>query len=226
MTDRDDATRADTAADSDGERSPDARAADHAGIDRLTTEVLPALVARLAATGLAELEVREDDWRLRVRRPATGTNHGRRATDRPGRSQPGHAAHGHAPSALEGHRVARSGSASSNGANPGPGSTPSSGGDAGLPGGTIATSPAVGIFQPRPDLRPGTAVKAGDRLGIVDVLGIPQEIVAPADGIVGTSLAEAGNAVEYGQDLIRIELTAAGGSGPAAATGGDPGGDA
>jgi hypothetical protein len=27
------------------------------------------------------------------------------------------------------------------------------------------------------------------------------------DGIIGTSLAEAGVAVEYGQELVRIELT-------------------
>jgi pyruvate/2-oxoglutarate dehydrogenase complex dihydrolipoamide acyltransferase (E2) component len=38
------------------------------------------------------------------------------------------------------------------------------------------------------------------------MLGIPQEVVAPADGIVGASLVEAGQTVEYGQDLVIIEL--------------------
>jgi biotin carboxyl carrier protein len=51
-------------------------------------------------------------------------------------------------------------------------------------------------------------VRAGDSLGHVDVLGVPQEIEAPADGIVGSTLVEAGMAVEYGQELIRLELTA------------------
>jgi biotin carboxyl carrier protein len=57
-------------------------------------------------------------------------------------------------------------------------------------------------------MTPGTRVRSGDRLGAVDVLGIPQEVVAPSDGILGASLAEAGQAVEYGQDLIVIELAA------------------
>jgi biotin carboxyl carrier protein len=38
------------------------------------------------------------------------------------------------------------------------------------------------------------------------MLGIPQEVVAPADGIVGASLVEAGQTVEYGQELVIIEL--------------------
>ena len=74
------------------------------------------------------------------------------------------------------------------------------------PNRAVATSPAVGIFQPRPEMRPGTRVRAGDRLGAVDMLGIPQEVIAPADGILGASLVEAGQAVEYGQELVVIEL--------------------
>jgi biotin carboxyl carrier protein len=70
----------------------------------------------------------------------------------------------------------------------------------------VATSPAVGIYQPRKDAGPGTRVRAGDRLGAVDMLGIPQEVVAPVDGLVGASLAEAGQPVEFGQDLVVIEL--------------------
>jgi biotin carboxyl carrier protein len=54
----------------------------------------------------------------------------------------------------------------------------------------------------------GTRVRAGDRLGVVDMLGVPHEVVAPMDGVIGASLVEAGHAVEYGQELIRIELAA------------------
>src|SRR5207342_468996 len=74
----------------------------------------------------------------------------------------------------------------------------------------VATSPAVGIFKPRPDARAGTRVRSGDRLGSVDMLGVAQEVVAPTDGVVGASLVEAGDAVEYGQDLIVIEFATAG----------------
>ena len=42
------------------------------------------------------------------------------------------------------------------------------------------------------------------------MLGIPQEVVAPTGGVVGASLVEPGDAVEYGQDLIVIEFATAG----------------
>ena len=38
------------------------------------------------------------------------------------------------------------------------------------------------------------------------------EVVAPSDGVVGASLVEPGDAVEYGQDLILIEVASAGSS--------------
>ncbi len=192
-----------------------ARLADHEAIERLAGELLPSLIAKLGATGLGELEVREDDWRVRLRRPAEpgGPAYGRRASDRPSRSQPGHAGHGHAPAAVEPHR----------GTPPGRSMTPVGPGHAGtdtpgagaLPPGVddahesyraVATSPAVGVFQPKADVTAGTKVRAGDRLGVVDVLGMPQAVVAPVDGLVGASLVEPGEAVEYGQELIWIEL--------------------
>ena len=38
------------------------------GFEGLTDEVLPALIARLRASRLGELEVRTDDWHVRLRR--------------------------------------------------------------------------------------------------------------------------------------------------------------
>ena len=197
-------------------RPAEARADDHAAIDRLAGELLPALVAKLTATGLGEIEVREDDWKVRVRRPPGGTvqRHGRRASDRASRPQPGHEGHGHAPGAVEAHRSARIGqtSHSSNGSSPIPSPRPVAEHDAperrapADPSRAIATSPAVGVFRPRPDARPGTRVRAGDRLGVVDMLGIPQDVVAPADGIVAQVLVESGDAVEYGQELVELDL--------------------
>ena len=48
--------------------------------------------------------------------------------------------------------------------------------------------------------------QGGDRIGVVDMLGVPQDVLAPGDGIIGSALVEAGDAVEFGQDLLEIEL--------------------
>jgi len=201
--------------------------ADHAGIARLTDELLPALIAKLATTQLGELEVREGDWHIRLRRPyGVGPGEGRRATDKPSRAQPGHEGHGHPRAAVEGHRPGRSSGSGGSSIPGGTGTTAGtgaasasngtgrggSGGDHdGEDGGrsrSVATSPAVGIFNPGPKGVSGTRVRSGDVLATVDVLGVRQDVQAPADGVVGATLVEAGMAVEYGQDLIRIELTA------------------
>jgi biotin carboxyl carrier protein len=202
-------------------RTAEARAADHATIERLAEDLVPALIAKLSATGLGEIEIAEEAWTVRVRRPGEASSgHGRRTSDKPSRSQPGHAGHGHGPAGFEGHRSARETkpvaatlAGSTNGAGPTKafGADASGGGQRSADDGTdphrvVATSPAVGVFQPRAEMKPGTRVRNGDRLGAVDMLGIPQEVVAPADGILGASLVEAGQAVEYGQELIVIEL--------------------
>jgi biotin carboxyl carrier protein len=193
----------------EAERSANDRLADHAQIERLTDDLLPALAAKLGASGLAEIEVREGPWKVRLRRPpgANGSTQGRRSTDRPSRAQPGHSEHGHAPVALESHR----GSVGWEGLGltpVGPGRPAGTTGGDGRAHRAIATSPAVGIFQGRPEMRPGTRVRAGDRLGFVDVLGVRQEVISPVDGMVGATLVDAGDAVEYGQELVRIELAA------------------
>jgi acetyl-CoA carboxylase biotin carboxyl carrier protein len=214
-------------ADRQRERTSDAsRKRDHAGIARLTDELLPALIAKLGTTQLGELEVREGEWHVRLRRPfGTGPGEGRRSTDKPSRSQPGHEGHGHARAAPEGHRGGRGGASAGAGAGGPSGTTAGTGAasastngtgaarpgreaDAADKSRTMATSPAVGIFQPGPRAAAGTRVRVGDALGSVNVLGVPQEVLAPADGIVGSTLVESGTAVEYGQELIRIELTA------------------
>ena len=192
-------------ADRRTDRTDADRSADHAAIDRLSAELLPALIAKLGATGLGELEVREGAWRVRLRRPGvaaigTTTAKERRAGDRGARPGATPAA-AHAGASLTPVGPGRDGR---DGAGPGH--------DARTDGPIVASSPAVGIFQPRPEARAGTKVRAGDRLGSVDMLGIPQEVLAPSDGVVGASLVEPGDAVEYGQDLIVIEFASAGAS--------------
>ena len=174
-------------------RSAADRTADHAAIDRLSGELLPALIAKLGATGLGELEVREGGWRVRLRRPADGgaPRRERRVGDRAGdraRERSGERAAEHGAERPE--RAAHHGLEAVT---------------ARTESRKVATSPAVGIFQPRAELTAGTRVRSGDRLGAVDMLGVPQEVLAPVDGVVGTSLVEPGEAVEYGQELLVIE---------------------
>ena len=82
-------------------RTRRARAADHAAIDRLADELVPALVAKLAATGLGEIEVARDlegpGPPARRERPRSSADDGPAVA-----TQPGHAGHGHAPASLEG----------------------------------------------------------------------------------------------------------------------------
>ena len=179
-----------------GGLSEASRKVDHAGIARLADELLPALIAKLGSTELAELEVREGAWQVRLRRPfGGGSGDGRRAGEKPSRSQPGHEGHRHGRAVLEGRHGSKGGATNGTGGHDGEKSRP------------VATSPAVGIFQPGSRAASGTRVRAGDSLGSVNVLGVPQDVLAPVDGIVGATLVEAGTAVEYGQQLIRLELT-------------------
>jgi biotin carboxyl carrier protein len=166
-------------------RAAATRSADHAAIDRLTAELLPALIAKLGATGLGEIEVREGRWRVRLRRPGE-----------PSGPAP-------SPSSSSRSRGERSERAAERA--PRPVTSGADGHSAPAAPRAVATSPAVGNYRPRTDLTVGDRVRAGDRLGAVDMLGVAQEVVAPFDGIVGGSLVESGDAVEYGQELLHVE---------------------
>lgn len=172
------------------ERTAEERAADHAAIDRLADDVLPALIAKLGATGLGELEVREGGWRVRLRRPAGGKGLSRpaRTSDRAAGDRSERSAERPAERAARTlHRPLEAKTAQTESR-------------------AVATSPAVGIYRPRADLSVGARVRAGDRVGAVDILGVAQEVVAPVDGILGSSLVESGDAVEYGQEILVIEF--------------------
>jgi acetyl-CoA carboxylase biotin carboxyl carrier protein len=185
----------DRGADASGDR-----AADHAAIERLTDELLPALIAKLGATGLGELEVRQGGWKVRLRRPAGQAT----PIQTPGRERKG----GDRPA---GERSERPPERTSERA-PRTLHRPLEAKTARTESRAVATSPAVGIFRSRPELSAGTRVRAGDRLGAVDMLGVAQEVVAPMDGILGASLVESGDAVEYGQEILVIQLTPGPGS--------------
>ena len=187
-----------------GERSAEQRQADHAGLARLSDTLVPALVSKLNASGLGELEVREGDWRVRLRRPS-GTASGSRRAERP---RLGVHVASHVPSAAVAQPSPAPGGSAATPASPETGDPPSG------PRRELATSPAVGVF--RPGAAVGTRVRAGDRIAVVDLLGIPQEVFAPIDGILVEILATGGDAVEYGEEVAVVEIeTAAELPGPA-----------
>lgn len=215
------------------------RPPDHVQIHQLAQRLVPALAARLAASGLGEVEIREGRWKIRLRRlpPREGgvDGEGREvritegpapegeagwplpspaspwspspstASPSPSASSPSPSTPSSSPSTDAPSPAGWTGAATGGGeAAPLP-AQPGLGGGEGGPGSEeriVATSPAVGYFSPRPDLRPGLVVRAGDPLGEVDVLGVGQEVAAPADGVVAATLVVAGQAVEYGQELV------------------------
>jgi biotin carboxyl carrier protein len=186
------------------ERAPQARLDDHAAIDRLADELVPALVAKLGANGLGELEVREGTWRVRLRMPADGpVAAGRRATTGRGGARAADASRGE--HARGEHARGEAAAATGVGHSSVPAAVGSESAPAAGPSRLIATSPAVGYFRPRAELHAGTKVRAGDRIGTVDVLGIAQDLVAPGDGLIGATLVAAGEPVEYGQAVIILE---------------------
>lgn len=157
---------------------------DHEAINRLADDLLPALIARLSGSGLGEIEVREGSWKARLRKPVSSEKRAAARVEHVGhaaaitRSAPSHREDRHAADTVSDEE----------------------------PGVVIARSPAVGVYTPRRDLVVGMHVRSGDRIGSVDVLGVQQDVLSPIEGVIGSSLAEAGEAVEYGQELVRIEL--------------------
>jgi len=172
---------------SHADRTPAQREADHAGLARLAETLVPALVQKLSSSGLGELEVREGSWRIRLRRPsgaAAVTGTGRR-TDRPRLA-------GHAPE--PGSRATREAARD-------PGSSLASSAEERHR--AVAVSPTVGIFRPSASV--GVRLEAGDRVGTVDLLGIPQDVTAPVNGTLVEIMAAAGDAVEYGEPVAVVE---------------------
>jgi acetyl-CoA carboxylase biotin carboxyl carrier protein len=152
---------------------------ERATIARLAEEVVPTLIERLSKSDLGELEVRQDGWRVRLRRGS-----GELAMD------------DHAAPAQMAHKP----SAVAHATDPHPPRREP-------PRGQV-TSPAVGYFAPREGVAVGIKLRAGDLIGAIDVLGVRQEVVSPVDGVLQVLEVESGQAVEYGQPIGRVEAGA------------------
>jgi biotin carboxyl carrier protein len=153
----------------------DTNALDRATIARLADELLPTLIDRLSRSELGELEVREDGWRIRLRRSPADPDADNHAGQAPSPHRPAAVAHADAgPARREPPRGA-------------------------------VTSPAVGYFALRDGVAIGARLREGDLIGSVDVLGVRQDVVSPADGMLRVLEVESGQAVEYGQFIGRVE---------------------
>lgn len=79
--------------------------------------------------------------------------------------------------------------------------------------GTLVTSPFVGTFYrtPAPDqpsfVEPGSAVRKGQVICIIEAMKLMNEIESEVAGKVVDILAENGQPVEFGQPLFRIETS-------------------
>ena len=153
----------------------DTNDAERQTIARLAEELVPTLIERLASSDLGELEVRENGWRVRLRRPlAEAPVNGAAAAAATHRVPAVHSAESHPPRRE--------------------------------PPRGVVTSPGVGYFSPRDGVAPGTKVRAGDLIGVVDVLGVRHEVVSPQDGVLRAFEVEPGQAVEYGQPIGRLDV--------------------
>jgi biotin carboxyl carrier protein len=196
-------------------------------LDRLANEIVPLLIARLGDSRLGELEIRDGDWRVRVRRVARDTraSEANRAAASPSadhgrprhgpRREPADAATPAPRSGQAAQLSGRLGTPSGNGETaaveavrpgaPGSDSARAHGGPD-EPRRIMARAPAVGYYVPTDGLSTGKIVAADDVIGQIDVLGVRQAVTSPAAGIVSRLLAQAGEAVEYGQELLQIDV--------------------
>jgi biotin carboxyl carrier protein len=70
----------------------------------------------------------------------------------------------------------------------------------------LVPSPTVGFFHhAEKPVGVGAVVRAGQTIGIVKTLAIPNDVTAPVDGRVMDILASEGSGVAFGQSLFTIE---------------------
>jgi len=75
------------------------------------------------------------------------------------------------------------------------------------------TSPMIGVFytspaeDAEPFVKPGSAVKRGDVLCIIEAMKLMNEITAEADGVITEVCVENGQTVDFGRVLFRMKET-------------------
>jgi acetyl-CoA carboxylase biotin carboxyl carrier protein len=78
---------------------------------------------------------------------------------------------------------------------------------------TDVTSPMIGVFyaspaeDSEPFVTPGTAVRRGDVLCIIEAMKLMNEITAETDGVIAEVCAESGQTVDFGRVLFKMKET-------------------
>jgi acetyl-CoA carboxylase biotin carboxyl carrier protein len=158
-------------------------AAKKPGIDK---DLIRELAALLKETELSEIEIEQNDFRIRISRNTPAA--------------PTHVTYAEAPRPVEAAQSAASAQADP---------AKSLADPARHPG--CVPSPMVGtVFRaPDPKAKPfvevGDAVKAGQTILIVEAMKHMNEVASPREGRVVEILVEDGQPVEYGQPLMIIE---------------------
>ena len=157
---------------------------DLAAIDDAAKSLVPELTRRLREHGLGEIEVRRGSLRVVMRATASATD-----------AKP-------ADTRSDGDTTASAGATS-----PPPTGAAAQAPD--RPPRQQVVSPAVGIFIYADGLGTGLAVKPGQTIGRVDMLGVHYDVRAHRAGSVASLVTESGEPVEFGQVLVEIEEAAA-----------------
>lgn len=77
---------------------------------------------------------------------------------------------------------------------------------------TAVPSPMVGRFRRSleekrpPVVVEGDTIEPGQKLGIVEAMNIPKDIISQVHGIIVKVIVEDGSPVEYGQPIFEVEL--------------------
>lgn len=83
--------------------------------------------------------------------------------------------------------------------------------EAPAPAGNLVAAPLVGVFYAspapgaKPFVQPGSKVKKGDTLCLIEAMKVMNEVPAPADGVIRQVLACNEQLVEYGAPLFELE---------------------
>ncbi|HEX8985345.1 MAG TPA: acetyl-CoA carboxylase biotin carboxyl carrier protein [Bryobacteraceae bacterium] len=158
----------------------------------MTLEEIRELIKVVSETGIAEIEVREGDSRVRIRRVLRPQLHSIAAPGT-GMAAPSETAEAATVAATTG-EVSEAG-----------GSEP-----LGDPSLVTVKSPIVGTFYESPSpgspnfVKPGDSVKPGDVLCIIESMKLMNEIEAEIAGTVMTKFVNNAQPVEYGEALFAI----------------------
>ena len=146
------------------------------------------LIELLEESGIAEIEIHEDEESVRISRNSSAAAPAMYAAPAPLAAAPAPA-----PAAAPAAPAAEASS------------------DSGIPSGHQVTSPIVGSFyrSPSPSAKAfvevGSSVNVGDTLCIIEAMKIMNQIEADKAGTIKAILAENGDPIEYGQPLFVIE---------------------